>query len=336
MPEVELTKVSNARKAAIMMVLMGPELSGNLVKHMTPRQVARLAREISNMGDIDNGTVNIVLQDYMQEAMAPKPERGSPELARHLLSAAHVPEEQVEQLLGPVYDANEEVLGTLLETPPETLAAALEAEHPQTISLILLHMPAMAASKLLNALPENLRAETVIRMATLRQVNGKMIGEIADSLKGRLKSTRSSSAEDLDGFEKTAGVLAKMGRMDIRKLLDTLEPDYPEEVTELRGKIFTFDSLITADDAGLQELLKNVDSAKVAMALFGSGEILPERFFSNLSERAGSMLREEMEFISSIKPADQEAARKEIVDMALQLENDGKLNFAEANGEEEE
>ncbi len=334
MQQTETVRVPAARKAAIMMVLMGPELSGNLVKHLTPRQVARLAREIFEMGEIDPGVMNLVLQDYMQEAMAPKPERGSPELARHLLSAAHVPEEQVEQLLGPVYDANEEVLGTLLETPPETLAATLEAEHPQTISLILLHMPPGAASRLLNALPEKVRAETVIRMATLRQVNGKMIGEIAESLKGRLKSTRIQAVDEMDGFGKTAGVLAKMPRMEARQLLDALEPDYPDEISELRGLIFTFESLLQADDAGLQELLKNVDSAKVALALYEAPEELAERFFSNLSERAGSMLREEIEFISSVKPEDQAAARKDIVDMALQLESEDKLTFSE--GEEEE
>ena len=137
---------------------------------------------------------------------------------------------------------------------------------------------------------------------------------------------------DLSRPGRNAGEVVELLRKD--KELSDLRICIITGRPELRGLIFTFESLLQADDAGLQELLKNVDSAKVALALYEAPEELAERFFSNLSERAGSMLREEIEFISSVKPEDQAAARKDIVDMALQLESEDKLTFSE--GEEEE
>jgi len=327
-----LTGLSGERKSAILVVLLGQEVSGKLFQHLSKRDVARIAREVADLGPIDPGVAQAVLEDYYLGAWNAPRDQGGPDVARGLLAQASIDEEIVDKL---IHDTGSpgDVLGPLLEAPPELLARALEDEHPQTAALVLLHLPVRRAAQLLSALPEDARSRTVLRMATLRQVRGEVLGEVATSLHERLTNARQSS-ETEDGITRTATVLERMARSETKRLLDEMEEDHPEEVQQLRDRIYTFESLMLADDRGMQELLRQVDSAKVALALAGTDEKLQARFLDNLSERASGMLREEMEFLGTPNPKDQEMARKEILEQALKVEADGGLTFAEPAGDE--
>ena len=130
-------------------------------------------------------------------------------------------------------------------------------------------------------------------------------------------------------MERTASVLQSMSRGMVRDLLDGLERESPEQAAALREMVFTFDSLLLADDRGIQELLRLVETKSLALALHGAEEEISEKFLGNLSERAAQMLREEMEFLGTVRPQDQEAAQQEITKQALQLEQEEKLVFAD-------
>jgi flagellar motor switch protein FliG len=331
-PTATPAKLSGEKRAAILILLLGEQAAGELFKHLSRRDVARIAREVAQLGPIDNDLAEQVLHAYYLDALRAPAEEGGPEVARRILAQASISEEIVDRLLGQEPDAPDELL-PLLEAPPDVLARALQDEHPQTAALVLLHLPPRRAAKLLHALPDTLRAETVLRMATLRQVRGEVLGEVATSLQERLSSRRGQ--ENRGGFERTATVLANLARAETKKLLDELEPSHPEEVMTLRSQLFTFESLITADDRGMQELLRSIDSGKLGMALLGAPDELVTRFTKNLSERAGTMLREEMEYLSAPLPSEQAAVRKEILDTALKLEADGRLIFQQASAEED-
>jgi flagellar motor switch protein FliG len=329
-----LAGLSGEQKAAVLVVLLGQEVSGKLFRHLSKRDVARIAREVAELGPIDPSVGQAVLEEYYLGAWNAPRDQGGPDVARGLLAQASIDEEIVDKL---IHDTGSpgDVLGPLLEAPPELLAQALEDEHPQTAALVLLHLPVRRAAQLLAALPEEARARTVLRMATLRQVRGEVLGEVATSLQERLLSAR-QSAETEDGITRTATVLERMNRIETKRLLEELEEEYPDQVQLLRDRIYTFESLMLADDRGMQELLRQVDSAKVALALAGLDEALQARFFDNLSERAAGMLREEIEFLGSPNPQDQEVARKEILNLALKIEADGALTFAEPSQDDEE
>jgi flagellar motor switch protein FliG len=166
-------------------------------------------------------------------------------------------------------------------------------------------------------------------MSTLRQVSGEVVGEVASSLASILSGQDMSAEEEVDGFQRAADVMLKLPRAEIRRMLEELEADHPEQVQQLRERIFTFESLAYADDRGMQELLRQIDSAKVALALHEADDAVTERILTNLSERAGSMLKEEIEFLGTVKPEDKAAARKELIETALKLENEGQLEFEE-------
>lgn len=329
------TRIPGERKAAILVVMLGEQVSGELLKHLTRREVARIAREVAQLGPIDSALADEILREYYVNALEAPREQGGPDMARRILLQASISEEIVDQLLGGRDPDGGEGggLGPLLEAPPETLAHALEDEHPQTTALVLLHLPPRRAAHLLRALPDEARAETVLRMATLRQVPGEVLGEVATSLQERL--SRHKTREEQDGLERTATVLANLPRVVSKGVLDELEGDHPDEVAKLRAELFTFESLVLADDRGMQELLRQLDSTRIALALQGADEPLRDRFLGNLSERAAGMLKEEMEYLGTPTPADVAAARKEILDLALRMEAEDRLKFAEPGDEPE-
>jgi flagellar motor switch protein FliG len=321
--------MSGERKAAILVVMLGEQVSGELLKHLSRREVARIAREIAQLGPIDTAVADEVLREYYVNALEVPREQGGPDMARRILLQASISEEIADQLLGGRDPEATEGggLGPLLEAPPETLAHALADEHPQTSALVLLHLPPRRAAHLLRALPDDARAETVLRMATLRQVPGEVLGEVATSLQERL--SRHRTREERDGLERTAVVLANLPRVVTKAVLDELEGEHPDEVARLRSELFTFDSLRRADDRGMQELLRQLDSTRIAVALHGAEEPLQQRFLGNLSERAASMLKEEMEYLGTPAAPDVAAAQKEILDLALKMEAEDRLVFAE-------
>lgn len=167
-------------------------------------------------------------------------------------------------------------------------------------------------------------------MAQVKVVRDEILDEVAASLHERL-GRGAKTSEDEDGIARTATVLGAMPRNESKLLLDGLEADHPDHVALLRDNLYTFESLRDVDDRGIQELLRAVDSAKVALALTGVEEDLADVFLRNLSERAAGRLKEEMELTEKATKKEREEARKEILGIALQLEAEGKIAFAQSD-----
>ena len=323
---------TGARRAAILMVLLGEEVAGKMFRHLAPAEIQSIALEVADLGPIDSEVAQKVLQDYFVDAVRPAKEKGGMDVARKLLTHAAMPPDQVDRVLNGSPKIVSRKLGTLSDAEPAALARTLTDEHPQTIALVLLNLPPARSARVLGALPEAVRPEIVRRMATLRQVRGELLGEVTASLQERLDAAASSGepeVEDGGGLEGTAAILQNLSRAETRRLLEGLEGADPEQAALLRSRIFTFESLVAADDRGIQELLRMIETKTLALALRDAEEEVTKKILTNLSERASGILKDEMEFLGAIRPDDQDAARREVVTAALKLEEDGKLVFAE-------
>jgi len=330
-PAVDL---AGPRKAAILFVLLGEDTAVKLLKHLSHDQLSKVAREIAGLGAIEPVLATRVLQDYFVDATRPEREQGGPDIARRILSRVEVTPEQLDGMLGRPKDRPSKALEPVLEAEPGVLARALAEEHPQTSALILLNLPPARAARVLSALPESVRSETVLRMATMRRVRGDLLGDVATSLKERLSAAlpEESEAGETDGIERTASVLSSLGRGATRRLLETLELQDPERAAALKDLVFTFESLLAADDRGIQELLRQIETKTLALALHGDTEGILQRITKNLSERAAGILKDEIDFLSGVRPDEKRAAQNEIVSAALKLEDEGRLSFAEPEG----
>ena len=330
MNPIAMSELPGPRKAAILVVLLGDEVGGKLLRHLPREQVALVAREIASLGPIEPELAKQILDDYFVDAIRPAVEQGGPDRARRMLLRADLPEDQVTRLLAGEATNVSSLLAPLLQASPPLLARAMAEEHPQTIALVLLHLRPERAAKTLVALPEAVRAETVRRMASMRRVRAEVIGDVASSLKERLDvGDAGEDSEGPDGLERAAALLSSLSRTETRKLLEDIERDDPDRASALRSRVFTFESLVLADDRGIQELLRQVETKTLAVALAGAEESIQKKILGNLSERAGSMLKDEIEYVGKVRPDDQTAARKEVLAAAQKLEEEGRLTFEE-------
>ncbi len=329
--------IPGSRKAAILMVLLGEEVASRLFQHLPRAHVASIAREVADLRRVDPEVAHHVLEEYYLNAIRPREQIGGVAMARRLLQKAAISEEQQAEILRRDEGPGAKFLGPLLEVPPGLLARVLANEHPQTTGLILVSLPPAHAAQVIRALPEAARAEVIIRMSSLKPVRGELLGEIASSLKQGLGAVNTAEPEEpeVDVLARTAAMLTRLRRAEARKLLEGLREAQPEKAADLQSRVFTFESLLLADDRGIQELLREVDAKRVALALKDADETISKKFFANLSERATAMLKDEMEFLGAIRPEDQAAARREITEAALKLEEAGRLTFAETSDEVE-
>jgi flagellar motor switch protein FliG len=208
-------------------------------------------------------------------------------------------------------------------------------EHPQTIALIMSHLPASFGAEILAGLPETRRLSVVRRIATMGRTNPEIIREVEKGLERRMSSVMSTSFEHAGGVGAVAEMLNVSDRATERALMDSLAQQDPELVDEIRRLMFVFEDIGRFTDKDIQTVLKNVETSQWAMALKGASESLKEKILKNMSERASETLREEMEYLGPAKRSVVEAKQQEIVDVIRKLEDSGEIDLNAINEEEE-
>ena len=262
--------------------------------------------------------------------------QGGREYAHKLLVKAFG-EEGAKELLSQVPQAAVESAGrldSLRKADPQQLARFIEGEHPQTIALILAHLEAKQASALLMRLPEELRSEAIKRLAQLRQFSPDVAQKVSQALNKRLESLGEQSRRAYAGFKGAADLLNQLEPNTSKGILENIEKDDPKMALAIRNLMFTFEDLIGVPEAGIRELLGQLDKKTLALALRGASEELKNLIFKSMSSRAVDMLKEDMEVLGPVRSKDVSQAQREIVEAARKLEAEGKLVLS-AEGQEE-
>ncbi len=208
-------------------------------------------------------------------------------------------------------------------------------EHPQTIALILSHLPASVGAEILAGLPTDRQLKVVRRIATMGQTSPEIIQEVESGLEIRMSSVMSQSFENAGGVGAVAEMLNVSDRATERSLLENLAQDDAELVEEIRRLMFVFEDIGKFSDKDVQTVLKNVENTQWSLALKGASKELKEKIFNNMSQRAGEMLAEEMEYLGAVKLSAVEEKQQEIVDIIRRLEDSGDIEL-NTSGEEEE
>jgi flagellar motor switch protein FliG len=325
------------QKAAILMVLLGEEAASYIYRNLAENDVQRLTRRIAELEHFKPETAISVLEEYFQLTVTQGYlAEGGPEYAQKLLIKAFG-EVGAQRLLDQVSNGMEQnavQLESLQDADPQQLAKFLEVEHPQTIALILAHLNSRQASTILLRLPEEVRAETVKRLAQLRQFSPEVAQKVAVALNKRLESLGEQSRRAYAGFKGAAELLNQLEPMTSKGILETIEKDDPKMSLAIRNLMFTFEDLLGVPEAGIRELLGQLDKKALAMALRGASEELKTLVFKSMSSRAVDMLKEDMEILGAVRAKDVNHAQREIVDVARRLEAEGKLVLSAESQEE--
>lgn len=328
---------SGLHKAAILLVLLGEEAASNIYRNLPESDVERLTRRIAELEHFKPEAALSVLEEYRRLSLTQGYlAEGGPEYAEKLLVKAFG-ETGAQRLLEQVKRTMEQSavhLENLQNTDPQQLAKFLELEHPQTIALILAHLHARQASQLLLRLNEDVRAETIKRLAQLRQFSPEVAQKVALALNKHLESLGEQSRRAYAGFKGAADLLNQLEPIASKGILENIEKDDPKMALGIRNLMFTFEDLLGVPELGIRELLGQLDKKTLAMALRGATEELKNLIFKSMSSRAVDMLKEDMEVLGAVRSKDVNQAQREIVDVARRLEAEGKLVLSAESQEE--
>jgi flagellar motor switch protein FliG len=319
------------------MVVLGEDAASAIYRQLPAEEVERITREIADLRSVDPETALSVLEEFDRLVLTGDYlAQGGRDYANKLLVKAFG-EDGAQDLLRQVSHAAEAStsrLDSLRKADPAQLAKFIEGEHPQTIALILAHLDSKQASTLLLLLPVELRAEAIKRLAQLRQFSPEMAERVSVVLHKRLESLGEQSRRAYAGLR---GVAELMNRLDVatgKHILDAIEKEDPKLALSIRNLMFTFEDLLTIPEAGIRELLAQMDKKTLATALRGASEELKNYIFKSMSSRAVEMLKEDMEVLGPVRTREVNKAQVEAVAVARKLEAEGKLTLT-AEGDDE-
>jgi flagellar motor switch protein FliG len=334
-----VTGPTGLRKAAVLMVVLGEDAASVIYRHLPPAEVEEVTKEIAALKQVKPETALAVLEEFYRLVLTGDYiTQGGAEYANKLLVKAFG-EEGASELLRQVSQAAEisgSKLDSLRKADPQQLAKFIEGEHPQTIALILAHLEAKQASTVLMRLAPELRAEPIKRLAQLRLFSPEMAQQVAVVLHKRLEALGEQSRRAYAGLR---GVADLMNRLDLKtgkEILESIEGEDPKLALSIRNLMFTFEDLLTLPEAGIRELLGQMDKKTLATALRGSSEEMKTYIFKSMSSRAVEMLKEDMEVLGPVKTKDINKAQLEAVAVARKLEAEGKLTLTPDAGEDDE
>jgi flagellar motor switch protein FliG len=324
-------------KAAILMVILGEDAASDIYKHLPHEEVEQITREIAGIKNVTPEVVLTVLEEFDRMVITGDYlARGGKEYANKLLVKAFG-EEGARELLRQVTrtdELNSTRLASLQKADPVQLAKFIEGEHPQTIALILAHLEAKQASTLLVRLPDGLRAEAVKRLAQLRQFSPEMAERVSIVINKRLEAMGEQSRRAIAGLRGVADLMNRLELTTAKTILESIEKEDPKLALSIRNLMFTFEDLLSVPEAGIRDILGQMDKKILATALRGASEELKAYIFKSMSSRAVEMLKEDMEVLGPVKGREISKAQLEAVAVARRLEAEGKLVLTQEGDDE--
>lgn len=329
--------MTGLRKAAVLVAVLGEDAAAGMFKALPETDLQKLTEAISELGRVDPDTAKAVLEEFHKLTMTQDYlAEGGPEYAHRLLVKAFG-EEGARALLEQVSRAQQlsaSKLDSLQKCDPLQLAKFLEREHPQTVALILAHLDAKQGSALLMRLPEEARAETIKRLAKLRQFSPEMAQKVSLVLHNRLQAFGEQSRRAYAGFKGVADLLNRLDQGAAKSILEAVEQEDAKLAISIRNLMFTFEDLLTVADVGIREILAQLDKKTLAMSLKGASPELRNHVFKCMSSRAVEMLKEDIEVLGAVRAKDVQKAQQDVIALARKLESEGKINLT-MEGEDE-
>ena len=323
------TTLTGTRKAAVLLLTLGADISADIMRHFSEREIEELTVEISKIRELPSEAVATIVEEFAQLAQAHGYIlQGGLGSARDFLHKALGKDRGDEILDRLAMSFTHQNFASLNKADPKQLSDFLRREHPQTIALILGNLePETAAIVLTNLAPEA-RVDIVQRLATMETTSPDILKQVDQILERRLSTMFTQEVNVVGGTKAVAEILNHVDRPAEKGIFEALEPLNPQLTEEIRRQMFTFDDIGRVDDRGIQRLLKEVEQKDLALALKAASDGVRAKIFGNLSERAQGLLRQEIEYLGPVRLKDVEDAQVSIVRVVRQLEEAGEIFIA--------
>lgn len=332
LPE-EIEKLDGIVKSAVLLLMLDSEAAGKILRELPTETVEEVTRALASLGDVPRKLGEDIVSEFYRVAMAEGWVReGGLDYARSLIRDSldtKTAEKVIQQIQTQVQRTP---FSFLQKAESGNLLTFIQDEHPQTIALIVSHLPHHMASEILAGLEDRKQVEVVRRVANMEQTNPDVIREVERSLESRLSSMISHSSEKVGGVETVAEILNLCDRSTERTIMEGVERQDSELVEDIRRLMFVFEDISLVDDKGIQRVLKEIDNDELCISLRTASEELKKKILGNMSTRAAEMIIEDMEFMSPVRVSDVEAAQQRIVDVARRLEDSGEIVISGRGG----
>ncbi len=332
--KTDFRSVTGSQKAAMLMLSLGEEHAMRIFTMLDEDEIKELSQSMANLGSVDADMVERLFVEFTEKISATGSLHGTLESTERLLSKA-LPADQVENILeeirGPAGRTMWDKLGNVNE---EVLANYLKNEYPQTVALVLSKVKPDHAARVVEMLPEEFAVEVIMRMLRMEVVQKDILDGVEKTLRTEFMSNLARTNRR-DPHEMMAEIFNNLDRNNEARFLTALEDRNRSSAEKIKALMFTFEDLVKLDQSGVQTVIRTVDKSKLAVALKGASEQLKDLFFSNMSERAGKILREDMEAMGPVRLRDVDEAQTHLVVTAKDLAARGEIIIADAKGEDE-
>ena len=326
---------AGAKKTAILLLTLGEQFAAEIFKRMTREELTAVSKAMVELETVPKELVEEVLREYYHALVTGQEMiRGGPDSVRRLL-LPNVDSETAKYVSDYLeLDTGPQPFRNIGKVSPKLLAQILRNEHPQTLALILGNLHAEQAADLLTKLPAGVRTEILMRLANLEAVPEEMLMAVDRVLESQLIAMGGKEGKKVGGVNAVAEILNAVDRATEEEVLAEIEEESATMAEEIRNLMFVFEDVKTLEDRSIRELLKEISNEELTMALKGSTEEMRELFFRNMSERAGNMIREDLEIMGPTRLADVEGAQQNIVKIVRRLEGEGRVVISRGGGEE--
>jgi flagellar motor switch protein FliG len=327
--------LTGVEKAAILLLSLGEDKTAKLFGHMDDEEIMEISQTMATLGKISHNVVERIFVDFAEQMSSTNTLMGTQDSTERLLKNSGMSQDKIdlimEEIRGPAGRTMWEKLGNVNE---EILAAFLQKEYPQTVAVVLSKVTSDHAARVLAMLPEQFALEVINRMLRMETVQKEILEEVERTLRTEFM-TNLARTNKRDSHELIAEIFNNMERSVETRFMDKLEEDIPESAEKIRSLMFTFEDLASLDPASVQTLIRAVDKEKLPPALKGATETLRDLFFSNMSERAAKIMKEDMAAMGPVRLKDVEEAQQLIVNVAKDLESRGEITIASGSEEDE-
>lgn len=330
----KMTEMNNSDKAAALMLALGEEHGKLIWNLLDDEEVKELSLAISALGTVDAKVIENLFLDFANDVSSVGTLTGNFENTERLLTRM-LPDDRVGQIMeeirGPAGRTMWDKLGNVNEV---VLATYLKNEYPQTVSVVLSKIKPEHASAVLSVMPDDFAMEVIMRMLRMEPVQKDILDKVEQTLRIEFMNNLARTSRK-DSHETIAEIFNYLDRSSEARFLTALEDRNRESAEKIRALMFTFEDLQKMDTTGVQTLLRGIDKDRLGIAMKGASDKIRDMFFSNMSERAAKILREDMEAMGPVRLKDVDEAQMEIVNVAKDLADAGEIVLADSKGEDE-
>jgi flagellar motor switch protein FliG len=323
------------RRAAMLLVALGPERAAAILAHLDDDEVEELSAEMAEIRTIPVSITQAVIDEMTEQVIGEPLVTGGLDFTFDVLErrfGRSRAQEIIDTLSGKIAH---KPFDFLRRTPPDQVAAFLQAEAPQTVAIVVASLPSPIAARVLAELPKEIQGEIAFRIATMSETNPLVVRDLETALKEKLSAILDQELTAAGGVQELAEILNQAGRSTEQNVLAAMSEVDKVLAEDVRQRIFTFEDIVTLSDRDIQVLLRDIDQKDLAVALRGVDQRVQEKLLTNMSQRGAEMLREDMEVMPPQRKAVVDEAQSKIVRAARVLDDAGTITIRSSDAEEE-